>query len=122
MKTLIVLTTVLASSLVGVAQAATRADEIRQRVVTFADLDLQQDAGAEKLYWRIRTAAREVCATPGVLGLFMAAERRQCAEQAAARAIADVNAPSLTRYHVGRNDAGAHQTALVQRNGEGRGE
>lgn len=106
MKTLsIVLATVLTSSLAGAAHATTPADGIRRQEVRFADLDLSREAGAETLYQRIRAAARDVCWTPGVLGLLMVTETRHCIEQATARAIADVNAPSLTRYHAARDGA-----------------
>lgn len=119
MKTLpLVFATLLTSSIVGVAHAATPAAEIRQRVVSFADLDLRQNADTEKLYLRIRRAARSVCGTPGVQALALTSLYHQCARQAITRAIEYVDVPALTRYHVAQGatatDAGT-QTALLQR-------
>jgi UrcA family protein len=67
--------------------------EFAQRTVKFADLDLTHAAGAEALYARIRSAARQVCAP----------SMRPCIDQAIARAVADVNAPLLTSYSMTRS-------------------
>jgi UrcA family protein len=84
----------LASSLASAA-APSPLDSSRERVVSFADLDLTRAADAKKLYQRIRAAAREVCWMPG-LGAVMASEfRRNCVKDATARALAQVDAPGL---------------------------
>lgn len=97
MKTLL-FTAVLASLTVTAAQAASPDREIRQKVVSYADLDLNRTADAQTLYRRIQSAARDVCGTPNALMLSVSALTRSCAEDATDRAITDVNAPSLTRY------------------------
>lgn len=99
MKTLpLLFTTVLASLTVTAAHAASPDRETRQKVVSYADLDLAQSADAETLYRRIKSAARDVCGTPSVLTLSVSALTESCAQDATERAIAEVNAPSLTRY------------------------
>jgi UrcA family protein len=91
----IVFATMLTSALIGTAHAARPGDEARQRVVSFADLDLSQNADAKRLYRRINAAAREVCWTSGVLAVTHGARMQQCVKEATERAIADVNAPAI---------------------------
>ncbi len=81
--------------------ATDRGLEFAQRRVTFADLDLQSGAGAATLYSRIRIAARQVCA-PSFVGRQwdLIKSTRSCIETAITRAVADVNAPTLTSYHM----------------------
>jgi UrcA family protein len=69
------------------------------RLVGYADLDLSQDADVRRLYRRIRTAAREACGGSYLLAPVMSRGLKRCAEEATARAVARVNAPTLTRYH-----------------------
>ncbi|MEP6547180.1 MAG: UrcA family protein [Gammaproteobacteria bacterium] len=75
--------------------------EVAKRTVKFADLDLRGAAGAETLYSRIRIAARQVC-TPTFAGWEWESVRssRSCIEKAITRAVADVNASTLTSYHM----------------------
>lgn len=86
--TLIAALTLYAASSAGFAAAP--ADQVRQQVVKFADLDLTRPAGAQELYYRIRYAARNVCRTSDRF------DDRSCIEQAIARAVADVGAARLT--------------------------
>jgi UrcA family protein len=75
--------------------------EVATRTVKYGDLDLSHTAGAANLYSRIQTAARAVCEPPlaaGVRGEMLLS--RRCMEQSIARAVADVNAPTLTSYHL----------------------
>jgi UrcA family protein len=90
----------IATTLIGVlalhaispaAIAAPPADDLRRQVVRFADLDLARPAAAQELYRRIQNAARTVCAAYGPVSY-----ERSCAEQAIARAVAEVDAPLLT--------------------------
>jgi UrcA family protein len=95
MKTLpFVCAALLASSLAS-ATAPTSLDSGRERLVSYADLDLNHAADARKLYLRIKSAARDVCWMPG-LGAVMASEhRRNCVKEAIERALAQVDAPGL---------------------------
>lgn len=111
MKTLSLVMATLLTSSVAAGAHTNRAIEERSQEVSFADLDLSRDQGAEQLYRRIRAAAREVCWTAGVSAVFMRPKMRRCANEAVARAIADVNAPLLTRYHVALVTAAASADA-----------
>src|SRR4030095_3278225 len=87
----------LAGSLAGMAQA-TAVRDVRQQVVSYADLNLDSETDAATLLSRIESAARKVCGvnlTPVPIELQY--HLRMCAEDATARAVADVNAPLLTR-------------------------
>jgi len=78
--------------------------EFAQRTVNFADLDLTRAAGAEALYARIRSAARQVCAPSFANWELKSLETtRPCIDQAITRAVADVNAPLLTSYYMARS-------------------
>lgn len=90
--------TALLITLAGAAHADAIESQIRERVVSYADLNLNQETDAQKLYKRIRTAARDVCSASGVLTLTAFESRKHCIEEATSRAIASVQIPSLTRY------------------------
>jgi UrcA family protein len=85
--------------------AAAPADDLPREVVKFADLDLTRPAGAHELYRRIQHAAREVCAVYGPGGY-----DHSCADQAIARAVAEVGAPLLTTHHEALADQRTLQT------------
>ena len=91
---------VLMGSLNGVAAAGEWDNELPKRVVHFADLDLTRNAGVAALYARIQSAAREVCAPTGSRGLQSIVARDRCMTQSIARAVANVNVPTLTSYHL----------------------
>ena len=63
MKTTALVTTLLIGCLAATAQATTPAttENVRQQVVSFADLNLETEAGAKTLLRRIKFAARRVC-------------------------------------------------------------
>jgi UrcA family protein len=82
------------------AHAAPPAYDVATRTVKYGDLDLSRTAGAASLYSRIQTAARAVCDSPISSGVREALLlSRHCMEQSIARAVADVNAPTLTNYY-----------------------
>jgi UrcA family protein len=75
--------------------------EVATRTVKYGDLDLSRTAGAANLYSRIQTAARAVCGSPISSGVREALLlSRHCIDQSIARAVADVNAPTLTSYYL----------------------
>jgi len=74
-------------------------DQVLQRTVRFADLDINHPAGAAVLYQRIRAAAREVCRPTSERDLAVAELTRSCVRDAIARAVTEVNAPKLSQYH-----------------------
>jgi UrcA family protein len=92
----------LAGSLAGMAQATTPVrSTIHQQVVSYADLNLENEADAAILLSRIESAARKVCGyylTP--VPIELQSNVRTCAKDATARAVADVNAPLLMRRDI----------------------
>jgi UrcA family protein len=103
MKTAIpcALLVMLLSSL-SAAAAAVESGEVATRRVSFADLDLTRSAGAAVLYARIKSAAAEVCEPINVREVASVMRSHGCAQQAIARAVADVNAPALTSYYLAK--------------------
>jgi UrcA family protein len=100
MKTTALVTTLLIGCLAATAQATTTqtaTTETRQAVVSFADLDLDTQDGAKTLLRRIKVAARRVCGVYdiGLLPVEFRAQMHRCAEQATARAVADVDARTM---------------------------
>jgi UrcA family protein len=86
----------LAALSAAAAPTIALSDELPQRSVRFADLDLSQSAGAAVLYVRIKTAAAQVCDQHAVRSLGAFISTRRCVDQAIARAVAEVNEPALT--------------------------
>ena len=86
-------------ALQGPAYAGDLSDAGPSIAVSYAELNLNSNAGAEKLYHRIVGAAERVCGPPvdntNMFGVF---SRRRCVSEAIARAVAEVDAPALTRY------------------------
>jgi UrcA family protein len=85
------------------ADAAQPGNAVATRRVKFGDLDVTRSAGAATLYSRIQRAAREVCEpgfASGAREVILLTHR--CMEQSIARAVADVNAPALTAYHLAK--------------------
>jgi UrcA family protein len=77
--------------------------EPRQQAVNYHDLDLSGAAGAEALYNRIAQAAREACGLSSPWPIDAVAIVKKCRKDATARAVVDVNAPTLTAYYVARH-------------------
>src|SRR5215469_9149194 len=100
--------TLYAVSPAGVA--ATPLDDVRRQVVRFDDLDLTQAAGAQELYHRIQTAARDVCENYYRLG-----RDRSCIEQAIARAVSEVGVPLLMARHLAASNRQPLQAAAQAR-------
>lgn len=81
--------------------AADQDPTVAKRTVKFADLDLTHAAGAQTLYSRIQIAARQVCASTFAGWEWESVKSaRPCMDKAINRAVADVNAPTLTSYHM----------------------
>jgi UrcA family protein len=99
MKTTALVTTLLIGCLAASAQATTTvpAANVRQAVVSYADLNLETESGARTLLTRIKSAARRVCGVNdvGLMAIEFRAQLHRCAEQATARAVADVDARSI---------------------------
>lgn len=105
MKTTALVTTLLIGCLAATAQATTTRTataETRQAVVSYADLDLETQSGAKTLLRRITFAARRVCGvySGGLIAIEFRAQLHRCAEQATARAVADVDARTIVVANV----------------------
>ena len=77
--------------------------EVATRTVKYGDLDLTRSAGAATLYSRIQNAANAVCEpaiSSGARESILLT--RRCVAESIARAVADVNAPALTSYHLSK--------------------
>lgn len=99
MKTLaLVFATLLTGCLAGTVNATTTVQkDVRQKVVHYADLNLENTADAEILFGRIKSAARQVCGLrdAGPMPIDFRSRHEHCAAKAIARAVADVNARSI---------------------------
>jgi UrcA family protein len=76
----------------------TSADGVLSATVSYADLDLTTQAGQRSLYYRIDTAAEQVCGSSDlrVVGDVRRAEQnRSCARHARDRALSSVHAGGL---------------------------
>ena len=96
MKTLtLTLTALLVGCLAGTAQATTAAKDAPYEVVSYADLNLANEADAATLLDRIKAAARRVCSRDvDLLPLDFHNPVQRCAKAATARAVAEINARS----------------------------
>src|SRR5579871_2816738 len=94
------------------AQAAEPDDAVPHKVVSFKDLNLSTAEGAEALYKRIRSAAREVCADPYRYDL-SEFRLQPCIDDAMSRAIAQVNSPKLTSLYQAKTGKGDKKTTTL---------
>jgi UrcA family protein len=76
--------------------------EALTKIVNYADLNLNREAGARTLYGRLRMAATQVCAPFAGTTLADKAKWRECFGPAMARSIAEIDAPMLTAYYLSR--------------------
>ncbi|HUI59856.1 MAG TPA: UrcA family protein [Steroidobacteraceae bacterium] len=73
-------------------------NDVDRRVVKYADLNLDTDAGAKALYSRLNVAARQVCHEAEVNSsreLYRFSRFRWCYSSAMDRAVHDVHSPRL---------------------------
>ena len=90
---------IVLASFTSLAFGGATSDNPPQRVVSYADLNITHTTGAETLLFRIKSAAREVCAPLLNPAVVAAATYKQCLSQAVGRAVADVNAPVLAQVY-----------------------
>jgi UrcA family protein len=104
MKTTALVTTLLLGCLAATANATTTAtaESVRQAVVSYSDLDIETEVGAKTLLRRIQSASRRVCGVleAGVMAIEFRAPLHRCAEQATARAVADLDARTIVVVNV----------------------
>ena len=80
------------------ARAAAPTEDAYSVTVQFADLDLDRQAGIEKLYHRIRGAARRVCYQRAEEQLVAKQTYADCVGSAVSTAVARIDRPLLTDY------------------------
>ena len=68
--------------------------------VRYAGIDLDSATGAETLHRRLSHAAERVCAPLKSRQVSLLREHRQCVADTLSRAVAGVDRPMLTRYHM----------------------
>jgi UrcA family protein len=91
----LVLATLVTGFLAGTANATAPVTKVRQQVVSYTDLNLENAADAATLLNRIKSAARKVCGLleSGPMPIDLRS-RQVCANDAVARALADVDSRS----------------------------
>ncbi len=98
-----ILATGLMSAAMATAQATGASPEIPAVQVQYADLDLGTEYGAETLYKRIQSAAKQVCPWEDQRNLRAWRASQRCISDAIARAVADVNNPQLAKVDAKHN-------------------
>jgi UrcA family protein len=84
------------------AMAGPSDSEPLTKVVSYADLNLNGEPGAQTLYGRLRMAATQVCTPFRGNSLRERTNWSECFNLTLARSVADVDAPMLTAYHLSR--------------------
>jgi UrcA family protein len=92
-----------AALLVSPAFAAAQSDapDYQRVEVRYSGIDLDQVAGAQKLYTRISSAAREACRQPGIL--FRTSVFNECVDKAVEGAVNSVSNENLTAVHLSKS-------------------
>jgi UrcA family protein len=102
---------ILMGPLSTIAATFDLSDDPPTRVVKFGDLDLTRSEGAAVLYSRISVAAREVC-EPQLWELNMQALSYECQHRAIAKAVANVDSSTLTKYYESKTNFGTREGQL----------
>jgi UrcA family protein len=98
MKTVQVICSILWLSSALLCGNAVAKDVVKERVVRYADLNLNNPAGVQALYRRITAAARSVCGRNESLSIGLA-KAKECTARAIDEAVARVNNHNLSTYH-----------------------
>lgn len=89
----------ITGTLLGATLPAHASSEFPKLKVAYQDLDLTRDQDVERLYSRLRSAARSVCSSWDGRTLFERMQHRQCFDSALTEAVSDVNVTQLTKLH-----------------------
>jgi UrcA family protein len=79
--------------------SAGQPDEVLTKTVYYGDLNLESQQGAKALYYRLRSAARQVCAPYESLDLSLQSAWRSCVDYAMDGAVAKINKPMVSALH-----------------------
>jgi len=88
-----------------------RTDDAKQVTVKTADLNLENSAGVEALYSRIRGAARQVCRGAEGPGAATRMAWRSCMNQAVDGAVASAHNDALSSLHLAKSGRSAATVA-----------
>ena len=88
----------VASALTGTSFAG-QSDAAPTVAVRYGDLDLSSEVGAQTLYHRIASAARDVCPDAYSRDLGVVAESQRCQANAVDQAVRQLNNPKLALVH-----------------------
>lgn len=91
--------------------------EPAQAVVRYADLNLANPDGVQRLYQRIVASAHAVCGNVDPRDLAVWSRVRTCTDHSVARAIAAVGHPGLSAFHQRQRGSKPYRHALVMRAG-----
>ncbi len=72
--------------------------------VTYADLDLSNEAGLQTLYGRLKAASYSVCGSRSIIdagSLRQLAENKRCYKSALSKAVAKFDSAELNQIHAG---------------------
>jgi UrcA family protein len=90
----------LSAPIVEGARADPGRTETRSIKVRYDDLDLAKEAGIQRLYQRLRLAARQVCGSPDTRRPADVRDWRRCVDQALGTAVTELGNARLTAVHV----------------------
>jgi UrcA family protein len=99
--TLTVIAAGLGGWLLASSAFATPAADAPAVRVAYSELDLNKDAGVERLYARLKHAAAQVCGSADIRDLAALARQQACLQRALDRAVEDVHSARLTARHKG---------------------
>jgi UrcA family protein len=100
-RTTVLLMTALVLPLAGYAAAPHQLDDVSVKV-SYADLNIDNEAGAKVLYWRLQSAAEQVCESGSHLklgSLAASARAKECYLETLDKAVAEIDHDNLTRIH-----------------------
>lgn len=95
----LVLALTVAAALMGTTAATHAADSVSQVKVSYADLDLSQEADAKRLYQRLRAAANRACDHHSGKELYKVKLKAECVSTALNRAVLDVSHAAIFALH-----------------------
>jgi UrcA family protein len=100
-RTTVILMAALALPLTAFGAAPSHFEDVSVKV-SYADLNIDNEAGAKKLYLRLRNAAEEVCGFESDVKLgsrTASARAKACYREALDKAVTEMNHEQLSRIH-----------------------
>ena len=99
----VVVTTMAIPAIAGATPFINEADRTAVRV-SFADLDLSNEAGLATLYSRLKSASQAVCGSRSFIetgSLEQLAQNKRCYQSALSKAVARIDSDKLSELHAG---------------------